>query len=194
MSAAARQAAQREARLEAARARARMMRLMPLLAGGIVLALIIAYAIFQGTRPEPGVVTADDGSDHITGRVPIGQTQFKPWSTDPPTSGPHWEVWYTKGIYDQAADEQLVHSLEHGYVIIHHNCSQAECPDLFEQLKGVYFRYDKKVILNYRPKNDTRIILVAWTRMDKLTEFDEGRIIKFIDAYRQKIAPEKDAP
>jgi hypothetical protein len=31
---------------------------------------------------------------------------------------------------------------------------------------------------------DSPIALTAWTRMDKLTEVDEKRIVRFIEAYR----------
>ena len=30
----------------------------------------------------------------------------------------------------------------------------------------------------------TRIALTAWTRLDTFDEFDENRIVRFIDAYR----------
>ncbi|MBF8299086.1 MAG: hypothetical protein HW397_135 [Dehalococcoidia bacterium] len=164
--------------------------------GGAVLlavAALVAWAIFSATRPDPGTVTPDDGQGHINTNVPIEQSTFKPYSSDPPTSGAHWVSPAPKGIYLQMTDERLVHSLEHGYVIMHHNCSETECPDIYEKLKRIYFRYDTKVILNYRPETDSKIALTAWTRLDKMEAFDEGRIVRFIEAYRGEIGPERTA-
>ena len=186
------------------------------LMGGVSIALlgaIIAYAVFNASKPQPGTKTPDDGRDHFNvrgyGHVPIGQTTFKPYSTDPPTSGPHWDVPEPKGIYSQEPDEQLVHSLEHAYVVIHINCGETDCPDLYNQARDIYLTYDKKIILNYRPQTKSRIALAAWTRMltidaselgknqdgkEVLTPEVKAKMTAFIDAYRTKNAPENDAP
>ena len=45
-------------------------------------------------------------------------------------------------------------------------------------------KYDKYVILAPYPTMKSRIALTAWTRLDKFDEFDEKRIVRFIDSYR----------
>lgn len=56
------------------------------------------------------------------------------YNSNPPTSGPHFEVWAKRGIYPYVvSDGYLIHSLEHGYVVISYNCgkkatSSAEMP------------------------------------------------------------------
>ena len=198
-SAAARREAQRQARRRAPGRRKPLLlwivlALLAALAVIITIGVIINIGVINAMKPQPGAKTPDDGRDHIQGDVPIGQTTYKPYSTDPPTSGAHWNNPAAKGIYQEMADERLVHSLEHGYVVIHHNCAQDACPELYQQLTNIYLRYDRKVALNYRPQTDSKITLTAWTRMDKFADYDEARIVGFIDAYRGKIGPEKDIP
>ena len=182
---------------------------------GITVALLVAvigYAVFNATKPQPGTKTPDDGREHFNtlgyGHVPISQTKLKPYSTDPPTSGPHWDVWVQKGIYDTPqSDEMLVHSLEHGYIVIDMSCTQQACPDLYNQLKSLVLSYDKKVILNYRPQTKTPVAVAAWTRLLTfaeselaknsvgglvLTQEQQAAIMKFVDAYRDK-GPEAGA-
>ena len=134
---------------------------------------------------------------------PIGQTPsqsgYAPYRTeyrsDPPVSGAHWPDWVTRDIYfGPLPAEQLLHSLEHGYVIIYYNCGSSECPGQLADLTKIYDRYPSKVIINFRPQTRSRIALAAWTRLDLLDKFDEARIVKFIETYRGKIGPEADAP
>ena len=50
-----------------------------------------------------------------------------PYNSNPPTSGPHYEEPVAAGVYStEYADENLLHSLEHGYVIISYNCAVKE--------------------------------------------------------------------
>lgn len=78
---------------------------------------VISYTFYQ-FRPKSGTIVEDIGRGHIA----IG-TEEK-YNSNPPTSGPHYEEWVKSGIYDNPKDDRnLVHSLEHGYVIISFNCS-----------------------------------------------------------------------
>jgi hypothetical protein len=40
------------------------------------------------------------------------------------------------------------------------------------------------VILAPYPTMTSRIALTAWTRLDTMEQFDEKRVVRFIDAYR----------
>lgn len=202
--------AQRKARVVANKRRSRFVWV---LMGGASIALLIAliaYGVMNAIKPQPGVKTPDDGRTHINTHISVSQANLKQYSTDPPTSGPHWaDLWAIKGIYQQVPDEQIVHSLEHGYVVMHLNCSETECPDLYNQMKDIYFKYDKKIVLNYRPQTKARIALTAWTRLDTMEASElaknqdkkeilsndlKERIHMFIGAYREKIGPELSAP
>lgn len=65
------------------------------------------------------------------------------------------------------------------------------CKDLVAKLTSVYEKKGKtKLIVIPRPSLDVTIALTAWSRIDKFNDFDEKRIIEFIDAYRDH-GPEK---
>lgn len=57
--------------------------------------------------------------DHITD---IADQQY---NSNPPTSGSHFPLWAKRGVYKTPlSDGYLIHSLEHGYVVISYNCGQ----------------------------------------------------------------------
>src|SRR3972149_2701516 len=78
------------------------------------------YSLFKGsTTPLPGESVTDAGRDHITDIYGVTYT------SNPPTSGPHFPVWAKPGVYDRfISDGYLIHSMEHGYVIIWYDCNK----------------------------------------------------------------------
>lgn len=87
----------------------------------VVIALLVLGTIFWlfkiVTSPQPGTSVVDQGREHVTEGTQVS------YNSNPPTSGPHYEAWEKAGIYDQPlSDGKLVHSLEHGYIIISYNC------------------------------------------------------------------------
>ena len=69
-----------------------------------------------------------------------------------------------------------------GGVLVQYNCT--DCDDLVSKLKDIVRRYPDKVILAPYPGMNTRIALAAWSYLDAFDEFDEQRILKFIQAHR----------
>lgn len=89
----------------------------------VVVGLLIAggfwWVIAESSKPLPGRAVKDLGRGHI----PV--TEKVIYNSNPPTSGKHYAEWTKAGIYDQpVADGHLVHSLEHGYIIISYNCER----------------------------------------------------------------------
>jgi len=78
------------------------------------------YSLFKGsTSPLPGEIVPDAGRDHVTDIYGVVYT------SNPPTSGTHFPVWAKPGVYDRfISDGYLIHSMEHGYVIIWYDCSK----------------------------------------------------------------------
>lgn len=69
--------------------------------------------------PPPGTRMPDQGREHVTPEI-VASTQY---NSNPPTSGPHLPAWVKPGVYTQPQQEgELIHSLEHGYIIISYNC------------------------------------------------------------------------
>jgi len=234
---------------------------MPL---GVVLVLIGAAYWFLTPNNLPGEAMPQLARDHIADSDPDPT-----YNSNPPTSGPHSAVWTSAGFYEtEKNDRNLIHSLEHGYVVVSYNCSieqrsafsversafsvrektrrytlfsntvwaheessqsstmQPEasesgtkdlspaaggdpslpaggsgqaCHELKDYLKDLVKRYGEwKIIAVPRVKNDSRIALTAWGRIDKfnpspstgsgsgLGSQDKERIERFVEAWRDK--------
>lgn len=84
----------------------------------VILALF--YLIFKlVNRPLPGEAVADLGRNHVTDIAGVD------YNSNPPTSGPHFPVWAKPGVYDRLiSDGYLIHSLEHGYIVISYDCEK----------------------------------------------------------------------
>lgn len=181
----------------------------------LIVALIafLAWLFMASSKPLPGEKVADLGRGH----VPIG-TPVE-YNSNPPTSGKHYEEWIRAGVYSEPKDDRnLVHSLEHGYVIMSYKCDYSVIPSVSEesvkqiatvrsvemnvprndgceerknQLIKIYEKKGKiKLIIVPRVNLDTNFALTAWNYLDKFDQFDEVRIEKFIDAYLNQ-GPEK---
>src|SRR5205823_6361594 len=144
----------------------------------VVAALIVGYFAYRAQANLPGKVMADQGNLHIqTATVP-----HEAYNSDPPTSGPHLPYIAPWGVHTRPVPLELqVHNLEDGGVVVQYNC---ECPELVEKLRGIVRKYDVQVLLAPYPSMKSRIALTAWTRLDRFDEFDEKRIVRFIEAYR----------
>ena len=129
--------------------------------------------------------------------------QHEPYNSDPPTSGPHYVQPAEAGFYEEALpDEQLVHNLEHGYVIIWYNCAglgDSNCQTLKTKIKTVMdnakpiaLTGTKKLIAVPRPDMDALIVLTSWGRVDRLTSFNEAEIMEYINDFRNH-SPEPGA-
>lgn len=202
----------------------------------IFITVILAWLFLESSKPLPGEKKADLGRKHVD----IG-TRVLGVTTEPPTSGDHFADWVRSGIYETPKDDgYLIHSLEHGYVIMSYNCDKKaisyqlsvirevyahgideeatssseqsatssapigsgsaalsesfkseQCHKLVDQLIGIYEKKGKtRLIVIPRPNMDSRITLTAWNYLDKLGQFDQQRIIKFIDAHLNQ-GPEK---
>jgi hypothetical protein len=65
--------------------------------------------------------------------------------------------------------------------VIQYNCPDG-CPELVEKLSAITRRYERLLLAPYSGM-DKRIALTAWRRLDTFDEFDEQRIIRFINAH-----------
>ena len=72
---------------------------------------------------------------------------------------------------------------------VHYNCPDG-CDNLISKLTEVV-NQGSKVVLSPYPDMDSIIALTAWTYIDKLNQFDEVRITKFIETHMSSpVAPE----
>lgn len=163
---------------------------------------MLGYLVYQQSRPtpQPGVDVPVLARNHIAEGVP-----HDPYNSEPPSSGPHYATPAQAGFYDQApADEYLVHSLEHGYVILWYNCDKfttGTCDQLKSQVKDVMGSAGVSAITGTikligvpRPSQKEVIALSAWGRIDTLQTFNTQEILDFIHAFRDTRAPEPSLP
>lgn len=153
-----------------------------------VVALVVGmgYKGYQSlTVPKPGQAVADLGRDHVA----VGTA--REYNSNPPTSGPHYAQWTKRGFYDQPVEDgYLIHSLEHGYVIVSYKCG-GSCEELKMRLKNFYEQSKKKrLIVVPRPNLDVRVALTAWNRILKLDEWNESQAEAFVRAFENR-GPEK---
>jgi len=182
-----------EQRKRAAARRARIRRWSWLAAGLAVLtalSLAVSFAVpvlstsavnLLARQSDPGQRVPDLGNAHVLPGDPMPV-----YNSDPPTSGPHFSSLPRPGVHTEPVDKRLqVHFLEDGGVIVQYRCAGPEaCPELESQLRRIVERYPDKVLLAPYPTMDRQIALTAWTRIDKFDEFDEERIVRFINRWR----------
>ena len=151
----------------------------------IIAALVIAAIgafVFVFTRPAiekklVGEAVPEQGREHIA----QGSTEHGPYSSNPPTSGPHWPQQAECKIYTQEiADEAAIHSLEHGAAWISYKNKTDSA--LIKKLTDLVQKNSNKLLLSPRSKNDSSIAIASWGRLLKLEEFDEQQINDFIKA------------
>ncbi|GAB4518883.1 MAG: hypothetical protein Kow0047_30300 [Anaerolineae bacterium] len=174
----------------AARQRRRRIVLLSSVIGVLLLAAALVWLVRTVNRPLPGESVPIQGAQHIA----FGASH-PPYNSDPPTSGWHYDTPLQAGFHDEPApDEQLVHNLEHGHVVISYDCDKLpDCEEAKQQIRKIISRYNSwKVTAVPRSNADAAIALTAWGRIDKLDRFDEDRIVAFIEAWRNR-GPEATA-
>ncbi len=178
--------------------RAQRSRYMYMAAGVVAIVILVALALMGSGILNPAVppppVAASDGSatctalqtfptlsrDHIQPNQP-----HPPYSSNPPTSGWHWANPQDWGIYTTPqVQEQLVHNLEHGGIIVQYNgLSDADV----QRLTNLVSRDNYHMILApYPGLTDAKVALTAWDHLQKCTGVDENAINAFINSYRDK--------
>lgn len=150
--------------------------------------------------PFAGKEFASQGHAHLN----PGEPDDFVYDSNPPTSGPHKEVFSDQFISPTPLPAYVqVHLLEHGNILLQYSCT---CPDVVASLSSIAFAYDspliapnelqptvtevqqgeeggKAVIVAPYPKMRARIALTAWTRLATLDGVDKPKIDSFIGLY-----------
>ncbi len=169
----------------------------------IFAAVIIVYAVTKSkpaskephAQPELGdaksisglVYKVEPNSQHVSGVIK--------YDTSPPTGGNHAPVWAdcTGTVYPNAiANENAVHSLEHGAVWITYKpgLAKAEVDKLSKLVSG-----QDRMLMSPYPGLKTNISLQSWGYQLFVDSASDPRIGQFIDALRfnPKTTPEPSA-
>lgn len=185
----ARRAQQRAAARAAERRQALRRRLVT---AALVLAAVVAVAAYLWTSQRAdeeletaltsGTCTVDTESDPISGGD--GHVASPTYALDPPAGGDHTPEVARGGTYEGAAvppDGQLVHALEHGYVVAWHR------PDLpaeqREQLASFEREHEGDVIVAERASLATPVAATAWGQRLLCDEVEPEVLDRFAEAH-----------
>jgi hypothetical protein len=113
------------------------------------------------------------------------------YCSNPPASGDHYPVWAAFQEYDRPIDwPYLVHSMEHGAVLLLYKCDGA-CPDVVEALRKVRDEAaadplcadqptPKRIIIVPSPTLDTKVAAAAWDATYKAPCVDAPTLAAFV--------------
>ncbi len=119
------------------------------------------------------------GNSHL----PIGQRITYP--TQFPTSGSHDSRPLRAAFFEEPQwPERLVHSQEHGHIVIYYDQLDPADRDILNGWTGLYTGQWDGVIATPMPGIGRRVVLAAWGRLLRLRKFDANAAAAFIDAYR----------
>jgi len=124
----------------------------------------------------------EEGREHVPAGTDVNH------STNPPTSGGHYDDAADWGVYhEEIPDEAAVHALEHGGIWITYNEIDESTKNTLEDIAK---ENPASVLISPRAANDTKIAIVSWQHMMKLETVDKAFIQKYINTYINK-SPEK---
>jgi Protein of unknown function (DUF3105) len=101
----------------------------------------------------------------------------------PPVRGAHNAIWQNCGFYTKpVADENAVHSLEHGAVWITYSdtVDAATTSTLAAMAKA-----NRYLLISPYAANPAPIVLSVWGRQLRVDRIDDPRVSRFIDSYGQ---------
>lgn len=168
------QAPQRRSTPVSAAGAARRRRLLYVLAasGLVALAVVLGVLLLRGggTDEEDLAATMKTAGCDFKREVAAGArehsaqldaTSDPKWRTDPPTSGPHYQVPAVYGSYtEQVNIAQIVHNLEHGAMFVLYGPRIPE--GARKQIEDFYAEDPRGIIVSPYPKLGDKIALGAW--------------------------------
>lgn len=187
----------RTERLEAARrARKRkaLLTRVAVVATLVVVVGVIALLVAADRREEraerdrltAGSCTFDTKGDDVSSTQPhVAPASYE---VDPPSKGNHDPSPAPAGVYGEAqqvpSDQKLVHSLEHGFIILWHR------PDLDDKdltaVRSVFEGHADDVLMVPRASLKQKVVATSWGRRLLCGEVEPARLGEFVDLYRNK--------
>jgi len=147
--------------------------------------------------PLPGelsceVMTASDPSESRTHLEVCSPLEYL---ATPASSGDHYGVWADFQEYQSPVPEGfLVHSMEHGGVVMHYNC-EGPCPELIQTLREIKESFGpdercesvpdvlNRIIIAPNPSLDVPLAISAWERVYRATCLHQPSIDAFLEQH-----------
>lgn len=144
-----------------------------------VVALLVIYAVYAAVTSSSGIEELRLLGDQERGH----REEAIDYTHIPPVGGLHSATWQNCGIYDQPiADENAVHSMEHGAVWITYQPDLAQ--EEIEQLRDLV-RGRRYVLLSPYAELPSPIVASAWGVQLALDEAGDDRLRDFLAEYVQ---------
>ena len=165
-------------------------------AAAVALLVLVVTVVVSNNRREAranrerltaGSCTFDNRADRVT--PPNNHVPPSSYEVDPPAGGNHDPTPATAGFSTGESqtpppDAQLVHSLEHGFVVIWYR------PDIGEQdlaaIRRVFDDHGDDVIVVPRASLKGKVAATAWGRRLLCGEVEPERLSEFVELYRNK--------
>jgi Protein of unknown function (DUF3105) len=120
----------------------------------------------------------DAGNEHVA-----DGTEVDDYNSQPPTSGPHYATPADPGLYSSALpEEQLVHNLEHGQIVIYFSPAIPE--EMIVELQELVASDPVGLLaVPYAAAaSPSEVILTAWTHLQRC----DGISVEDIDEFRSE--------
>ena len=116
------------------------------------------------------------------------------YNSNPPTSGPHaGNPTQLKVLENPAAKENLIHTMEHGAVVIWYSTDNQDVIKQLESIANDAIDRRKFVVMSkYTEMEPDTVALTSWTRLDKFksSDFNHKRVQDFISENDRRFNPE----
>jgi putative peptide zinc metalloprotease protein len=141
----------------------------------------------SASKPPPAGVQSFEVTERVHVQMPVDYPQT------PPVGGNHAPIWQNCGFYAvPIANENAVHSLEHGAVWITY---RADVPQ--EEVKALHqlARRQPYVLVSPLPDGPAPVVASAWGHQLQLDSSRDPRLSQFIRTFRLGLqAPERGGP
>ncbi len=168
----------------------------PLAVVGLVTCFVLGCSARDATsNPAPAQARCqiDRQSPAIAGNTHLVPCSEVDYPSLPPSSGAHYRAWAAFKSYSRPVPWGfLVHSLEHGAVVLSYNCPEG-CDDEVARAQDLIDRQpldescpasvDRRIILAPAPDLPTRWAASAWGQTLTAGCFDETALAGFISAH-----------
>ena len=151
-----------------------------------------AYILSKSSEPEGEDFSLSIPVLSERDHIPVGAKPVVAYNSNPPTSGQHYDKPAKPGFREEIiADGHLIHSLEHGLVLVSYNPRIGKESEKLREIVGPL------TVVVSREANDMDIALAAWGRLDTfdlgdgaIDDNDLRRIGDFIKRWSNK-GPER---
>jgi hypothetical protein len=138
---------------------------------------------------QPALAGVETTPDLGGGHLELGQGHS--YGVAFPTSGIHDRVPIAPGFYTKPQRAtQLVHSVEHGHIVIYYENPGAEARDTIEAWTTLFGGHWDGVVAVPSSGLGKAVVLTAWRKILKLDSFEPAAAAAFVDTYRGR-GPEK---